>query len=410
MTIVGAGAALLLLAGVLSGAPGLVLLGLLSLVTTGLSGLWSRRGLDCVRYERRLGADRAVVGDQLELELAVENAKLLPLAWLATDDYATDGLVVIEHPLAASDRPGLGVLRNVWTLAPFERVVRHFHLAAARRGRYRFEMVRLAVADLFGRGVASAEQDRPATLIVRPRSVPVQGTGGQFVPLGSRRARQGLLEDPVLFAGVRPFQPGDPRRRIHQRASARLGWPVSRRFEPSTARHVLVALDVQTHPGPHWLLAYDDELVESLVVAAASLARRFLADGTACGLAANGWTYSLARTGFVAPHGGADQLIRIGDLLGRLSSTASVPFSHLLATLPARLPGECLVVTLSSRDPATFGSALRRLRSSGFEVRHIALGPRGPAWVVRARRLGIDARLARLEPDWRTSDALTVAG
>lgn len=409
MTIVGAGAALLI-AGVLSGAPGLALLGLFSLVTTGVSGLWTRRGLDRVRYERRLGADRAVVGDQLELDLAVENAKLLPLAWLATDDYATDGLVVLEHPLAASDRPGLGVLRNVWTLAPFERVVRHFHLAAARRGRYRFEMVRLSVADLFGRSVASAEQDRPATLIVRPRSVPVQGTGGQFVPLGSRRARQGLLEDPVLFAGVRPFRPGDPRRRIHQRASARLGRPVSRRFEPSTARHVLVALDVQTHPGPHWLLAYDDELVESLVVAAASLARRFLADGTACGLAANGWTYSLARTGFVAPHGGADQLTRIADLLGRLSSTASVPFSHLLATLPGRLPGGCLVVTLSSRDPASFGPALRRLRSSGFEVRHIALGPGGPAWVARARRLGIDATLARLEPDWRTSDALTVAG
>ena len=273
MTTVAVVAALLLVAGVLGGAPGLVLLGLLSLATTGLSGLWSRRGLDRLRYERHLGADRMVVGDQLELDLMVENAKLLPLAWLATDDYATDGLVVLEHPLVPSDRPGLGVLRNVWTLGPFERVVRHFRLVAARRGRYRFEMVRLTVADLFGRGVASVEQARPSTLIVRPRSVPVQGTGGQFVPLGSRRARQGLLEDPVLFAGVRPFQPGDPRRRIHQRASARLGRPVSRRYEPSTARHVLVALDVQTHPGPHWLLAYDDELVESLVVTAASLAR-----------------------------------------------------------------------------------------------------------------------------------------
>ncbi len=410
MTIVGATAALLLIAGALSGSPGLVLLGLLSLATTGLSGLWSRHGLDHVRYERHLGLDRAVWGDLLELDLAAENAKLLPLAWLDTDDYATDGLVIVERPFVPSNRPGLGVLGNVWTLASFERVVRHFHIAAARRGIYRFETVRLAVADLFGRGVASVEQRQPATLIVRPRSVPVQSTGGHLVPLGSRRARQGLLEDPALFAGIRPFQPGDPRRRIHQRASARLGRPVSKRFEPSIARHVLVALDVQTHPGPHWLLAYDDELVESLVMAAASLVRRLLADGAACGLAANGWTYSLARTGFVAPRTGGDQLTRIADLLGRLSSTASVPFMRLLAGLPSRLPSGCLVVTLSSRDPATFAPAVRRLRSSGFEVRHVALGPDGPAWVTRARRLGIDATLGRLEPDWRTSDALTLAG
>jgi uncharacterized protein (DUF58 family) len=400
----------LVVLGVIAAAPGLVLLGVLMVATAWLSNLWSRRGLDDVRYERRLANDRAVWGDTVELAVTIENKKLLPLAWLQADDFATVEMTVADRPLIPSDRPGYGILRNVWTLAPFEQVLRRVNLEAAHRGLYRFESVRLSVADLFGRDVATREEDRPATFLVRPRTVPVRTASGQVVPLGTRRARHGLVEDPSLFAGVRPFQAGDPRRRVHERATARLGRPVSKRFDPSTARQALVALDVQTQDGPTWLLAYDEELVESLAVAAASLARRLLADGAACGIAVNGWTYQLAWTGFVPPRAGHEQLTRITDLLGRTSSVASVPFTSLLAELPARLPSGTLVVTVSSRDPVAIVPALRHLRSGGFEIRHVALGPRATAHAAVARRLGIDASHGRLEPDWRTSDALTLAG
>jgi uncharacterized protein (DUF58 family) len=198
-------------------------------------------------------------------------------------------------------------------------------------------------------------------------------------------------------------------RRIHQRASARLGRPVSKRFDPSIARQSLLALDLQTHNGPYWLLSYDENVVESLIVATASLARRLLADGAACGIAVNGWTYSRAQIGFVAPQAGRDQLARIADLLGRVSSVPSVPYSRLMAAVPQRLPSGALIVTISSRDTAPLVPALRRLRSSGFEVRHVAVGPLASSAVARARRFGIDSSVAHLEPDWRSSDAVTLA-
>lgn len=400
----------LLLAGVLAAAPGLLLLGGLTLATAWLSSLWSRRGLDHVTYERRLATNRAVWGDSVELEVVIRNDKLLPLAWLQADDFLTNDLFIRERPLIPSDRPGYGILRNVWTLAPFEQVRRRIHLEAIHRGLYFFESVRLSVADLFGMDVAAAEEVRRATFLVRPRTVPVRSAAGAVVPLGSRRALWRLGEDPTLFAGIRPFQRGDPRRRIHERASARLGRPVSRRFEPSTARQIVVALDVQTHDGATWLLAYDEDLMETLAVAAASLARRLLADGAACGLAVNGWTYSPAVTGFVPPRAGLDQLTRIADLLGRTSSFASVPFTRLLAELTLRLASGTLVLALSSRDPIAFVPALRRLHASGFEVRLVTLGPRAQAYAALARRAGIDAIAGRLEPDWRRSDAFVLAG
>jgi hypothetical protein len=172
----------------------------------------------------------------------------------------------------------------------------------------------------------------------------------------------------------------------------------------------VVALDIQTAGMPSWSLAYDDDLVESLAEAAGSIARRLIADGAACGVAFNGWTYSLARVGFVAPRAGSDQLIRIADQLARMSSTPSAPFDRVLSTLPTRLAPGTLILTISSRDPIAFAPAIRRLRASGYEHRHVSLGPDAVAHATRARLAGIDAVAGALDPDWRTSATLTLAG
>lgn len=400
----------LLVIGVLGSAPGVILLAVLTVMTAWLSTLWSRHGLAHVTYRRHLANDRAVWGDRVDLDVAVENRKTLPLAWLRAEDFVTDGLEIVDHPLASSGRYGFSVLQNVWSLGSFEQVVRRLRIDATHRGRLQFDAVRLTVADLFGRDAASREVELLDTLLVRPRTVPVRTARGAVVPLGARRAVRGLIEDPSLFAGVRPFQAGDSRRRIHQRAFARTGRPLSKRFDPSTARQIVIALDIGTESVPDWSLAYEEDLVESLAVAAASLARRLIADGTACGVAFNGWTYSLARVGFVAPRAGGDQLVQIADQLARMSSTPSVPFERVLASLPARLAPGTLVLTISSQDPLRFAPALRRLRASGYEHRHVSLGPAAVAHATRARLAGLDAVAGALDPDWRTSASLNLAG
>ena len=229
----------LLVGGVLSAAPGIILLAVLTVMTAWLSTLWSRYGLAHVSYRRHLANDRAVWGDRVDLDVTIENRKTLPLAWLRAEDFVTDGLEIVGHALSSSGRYGFSVLQNVWSLGSFERVVRRHQIDATHRGRLQFDAVRLTVADLFGRDAASRELDLLDTLLVRPRTVPVRTARGAVVPLGARRALRGLVEDPSLFAGVRPFQAGDPRRRIHQRAFARTGRPLSKRFDPSTARQIV---------------------------------------------------------------------------------------------------------------------------------------------------------------------------
>jgi len=400
----------LVLVGAVLSQPGLVLIGAVTLFVVLVMDIWSRYGLRDLDYERDLGPARAVWGDEVRIGLRVWNRKPLPLPRLVTDDYVDDGLAVVERPLLRSEIAGQGMLRNGWSLLWYERVVRHLHLRAERRGVFHFGPVRLEVTDLFGREVGREERELPATFTVLPRTVPVRSEQPSRAPLGTRRARSSLFVDPALFAGVRPQQPGDPVRQRHWRATARLGQPVSKRFEPANEQVVIIVLDAQTADGPHWLPVYDEERLEALGVAAASLARATLASGSACGLAAAFRTGGERWLSYLPPRADRQQLTRVGELLARMGPFVSASFEDLLGALPQRVPPGATLLTLSCRAPRTYLGALLRLRSSGFEVRHLAIGPTASATarVLRARR--IPAAVAALEPDWRTAPSVTVNG
>jgi uncharacterized protein (DUF58 family) len=400
--------ALLVALGALSGAHALVAVGILVLLTAFLRTLWTRFGLRGVAYERRLRTDRAVVGDEIPLDVVVWNRKPLPLPWLRGEDFATDGVTLRERPLVATDRPGVVALENVWTLAWYERVSRHFHVVADRRGSFGFDGVRLRVADLFARDSAEEERALPVTYLVRPRTVPVLDRAPATAPEGDRLARRSLFRDPTLFAGVRPYQPGDPLRQVHWKATARTGRTVVKRFDPSRRREIVIALDVQTVEGPHWLMAYDEDLVEGLCVAAASIARQSLAEGASCGLVAAAYTRTPRPIAWVPPSAGPGQLGAIADTLGRLASFASTPFDRVLASLPRRIGPGATIVVLTARDPRSLLPTLRRLARSGYAVEVVVMGHEARPRAAAARAVGIPARVASLDPDWRTSEALVV--
>ncbi len=400
----------MVVAGAVLGAPGLLLIGGLTLLSRWLTTLWSRYGLRSIGYERRIGTERAVWGDQIPLDIEVWNRKLLPVPLLTADDHVTDTLRVTGRTLVASERPGQSVLQNSWSLLWYERVIRHLVIDARRRGTFTFGPIRLTVSDLFERGTNSEDRDLPAELLVRPRTVPVRAPHTAQAPLGSARTRASLFTDPSRFAGVRRYEPGDPMRRIHWRATARLGEPVSRRYEPVHERQVLLAVDLQTVPGPYWLMLFDDDQVEALCVAAASLARRMLRTDTACGLLVGAQLAGGRRWAYVPPSAAASQLGRIEDILARVQPILSLPFERLLSVVPKRLAPGGTIVSLGARDPEPYADRLRRLSRSGYAVTHLTFGPDREVHRSQMAALGIQARVAELDPNWREADALVLAG
>ena len=386
--------------------PGVVLIGVVTVLVVLTMEVWHRHGLDGVTYERDLGTGRAIWGDEVEVRLTAWNAKLLPVPRLTTDDEVEGGgLDVVELPLERTDEASVSILHSRWSLLWFERVTRHLHVRAVRRGVFKLGPVRLAAADLYGREVAYQDLELPGTFTVLPRTVPVVTTLRSRAPLGMRRATQSLFHDPALFAGVRPYQAGDAPRERHWRASARTGRPLTKRFEPSHERQVVIVLDVQTGPGPHWMPGADDTLVEVLAVTAASLARAIVAGGDACGFAAAIRAGAPRQFSYIAPRAGTQQAARIADLVAHIGPYVAAPYEHALAAVARLVPPGTTVVTVSSRSPARYLATQRHLLRSGYVVEHVAVGPSAAAAVATLRRARIPAVVGHLEPDWQRADA-----
>jgi uncharacterized protein (DUF58 family) len=399
----------LVAAGFLLGAPGLGLVGIVALLIAGLGRLTARIGLRGVSFERRLGRDRMVWGDEIPLDLVIRNDKLMPLPLLVAEDTVSEGVLLRGRPPTASERPGWFSYRHAWTLAWYERVVRHERLVGDRRGRFVLGPTRIVVADIFGRDAATTRLEHEHAYVVRPRTIPVHERAPANAPLGHRRAPAGIFEEPTLFAGVRPYRAGDPPRRIHWRATARMGTPASKRYDSPRSREALIALDVQTVDGPYWRRDVDEERLEDLAVAVASLARTLLRDGVATGLAIAAHTGRREPIAWLQPRTGPAQLALVADALGRMGPVPSAPFDHVLASIPRRVPPGTSITVVTSRDPAPWIPTLRRASAAGYDVRLVLVGG-AESVAAAARRAGIPVAVASLRPDWRSADALELVG
>jgi hypothetical protein len=156
-------------------------------------------------------------------------------------------------------------------------------------------------------------------------------------------------------------------------------------------------------------MLFDDDQVEALCVAAASLARRLLADGSSCGLVLGAQLAGGRRWAYVPAGRASGQLGRIEDVLARVQPILSLPFERLLPVIPHRMVSGGTVVSMSARDPEPYLPILRRISRGGYEVTHLAMGSDAAAHRDRAAAAGLTARVGELNPNWREADALIVA-
>jgi uncharacterized protein (DUF58 family) len=401
------GVALLLLLGTLLGVQVAMVLLVVVILGEVVHLIWMRYGLQSVVYERRLERDRVTWGEAIAATITIWNRKRLPVAWLRAED-ATSPLVTVRERRIAGDGLGGRALRNAWTLAPFERVTRHFHVTAERRGVYELGPVDLSVGDLFAREAASERRELVGRFLVRPRTVETSPLVRRDLSGGLERSRTGLTEDPSRFAGIREYAPGDSLRRVHPRASARLGRPVVKRFEPSRDREVIVALDVRLTAVEAWGTPPDASAVESLFVVAASLARSLGLERVPFGVATAGFQGGGYRIAWLPVAEGPAQAARAFDLLARAASDPLAPFSDVVRWVARFAKAGSTVVVVTGRDPTTYVADLHRLERSGCQTLILACGPDGVEDAARARGAGLAARSARLDGPWQTAGHLVM--
>jgi uncharacterized protein (DUF58 family) len=361
--------AFLLLVSILAHQAPLFLLAGALLLAAGLSALWRRYCLTGLEYRRHFSRRCVEFGGTIDLDVEIVNRKILPLSWLEVEDEVPAAIAPAQARRSRGYKPERTILESLLALRPYERVRRRYHLPCLARGEHVFGPVRLRTGDLFG--LVSEELSFPLeeSVVVYPRVVPLTALGLPAQnPLGDRRARSWLFEDPSRFAGVRERRPEDALRRIHWAASARSQTLQVKVFEPSTTQKLILFLNVVSSPRDWWGMSYDPDALELAISTAASIAAWGLAQRYHVGLKSNGVHRLRSLRVGLEPAGDADQLPRILETLGRLQPHAARAFARTLAEESRRLPFGSTIVAVTPVLGAAETAELIALRRRGYPV------------------------------------------
>ena len=387
------GSAILLALALLAGQGLLALICILLLLTAGMTRQWDRWSLLRVTYQRELSQPRAFPDDEIELVIRISNRKPLPLVALSIRDLVPAALQVIGHD-KLPDTEGRQVLSRSTSLRWYESVVWRYRLRCTARGAYRLGPAQLEGGDPFGFYRTVKDIPDRASLIVYPRLLPLEQLGlPPRHPLGDLRARQ-LIRDPLRTIGVRDYHPDDPLKQVHWTATARTGALQTRIYESTTAREVAIFLDLDSFER-YWQ-GIDEEQVERLISAAATVAQAGLADGYAVGLYVNGAPFEFEQFVRLPPGRSPAQLERIMETLARLTPYSVTPIARLLRVAATDLPWGATLLLISAIAPEGTRAALLRQREHGRDVAWLYLGEDQPPTVP-----GVLVRHAPSRADWR---------
>jgi uncharacterized protein (DUF58 family) len=302
----------------------------------------------------RLERPRISEGDEVGLELEI-----------AADRPVEQLEIVVSLPRGLGDRSG--PMAETLSLPKGEaRTVRRV-ITARRWGGYRLEEALLRTRSPLGLVVHEGRAKLDAELRVYPREETLRelvGSRETQVYTGNIVARAKEPEG-IEFADIRSFVPGDQIRRINWRASAR--WPGLWVNQLHPERNADVILFVDSFEEAR---REDEGTLDMAVRAAATIARRYLAQRDRVGLVGFGATLR-----WLLPRMGSIQLYRIIEALIDIEISLSYAWSAI-DVIPRRvLPPRALVLALSPLLDERSQRALLDLPARGFDLVVVEVSP-----------------------------------
>ncbi|MEB0001817.1 MULTISPECIES: DUF58 domain-containing protein [Cryobacterium] len=300
-----ASAAVALATGYLLGWTELVVLGWagLALVLASFGFLFGRTAY---QIRLRVPVDRVVVGERVPGELIVRNPTGRRLPGVGVEVPVGLGLAEFAMP---------GLARG----ASFEDV---FIVPTVRRGIIPIGPVRTVRADPVGlvrRELVWAER---VDLFVHPRTLPIPSMSTGFIRDLEGNPTRDLTNLDMSFHALREYVPGDERRSIHWKSTAKTGRLMVRQYEESRRSHLLVALSLAADDYA------DDEEFELAVSVAGSLGVRAIRDARTVSVVTSTVAPAAARTGAA----GRDQVQHRPNRAGTKRRPAAERLSTLTIT------------------------------------------------------------------------------
>lgn len=196
--------------------------------------LYRRRSFSELHCRTQLSATEVFVGEDVYLFEEISNAKRLPLPYLKVEDDLPDGLAFVLYDLA--EKTGRRTTRQVqhlqslFTLPGGSEISRRWRVRCLTRGIYRLDSLLLLSSDVLGlatisrRVDATAEGSEPATLVVLPSAIDLNGSFAVSRYLSGDVVHNHCpISDPLRICGAREYTTTDPMNRINWKQTAAHG-------------------------------------------------------------------------------------------------------------------------------------------------------------------------------------------
>jgi uncharacterized protein (DUF58 family) len=175
--------------------------------------------------ELRVAHSRVVVGDAAAGDVVVSNPRQRRVLGASIEVPIGEGLAAVTMP--SLEREG--------------RFVHEFPIPTARRGIIEIGPVRTIRADPIGLVRRELVWTDSTQLYVHPRTIAIPSTSTGFVHDLEGSPTRDLTNSDVSFHALREYQPGDERRYIHWKSTAKTGTYMVRQFEETRRSHIVIA-------------------------------------------------------------------------------------------------------------------------------------------------------------------------
>jgi len=355
----------------------LKLIGVLLLALLILGWSWYKLALWRVDYSRHFAEKRAFVGEEIELTLAVENHKWLPVSWLRLQDDFPEALPIKGGKTGPSSKPNTVTMGGVFALRWFERVERRYRVQCRQRGYFPFGPATLEAGDPFGLFSQKKRESQTAWFIIYPKVLSLAALGLPAKnPFGEVKSDIPLFPDPIRTVGVRDYRPGDDLRFIHWKATARQQRLQTKLLEPTLSRQIAIFLNVATME--HFWRGVVPRKLERAISVAASVANYAAEQRWPVGLMANG---SLPRSDQplkVLPGRAPGQLTLIMEMLAAVTPVASMDIDRLLWQESSHIAWGATLVVVTAYLSEMLMQTMRTLRDAGRRLTLVALTDSAP--------------------------------
>lgn len=216
---------------------------------------------------------RVVVGERASGELLVTNPGRRRALGVTLEVPVGTGLAELALP---------GLARGA-------SITREFAIPTLRRGLVPVGPVRTVRADPVGLVRRELIWADVAELFVHPRTIGIPSMSTGFIRDLEGQPTRDLSNNDVSFHALREYVPGDERRYIHWKSTARTGTYMVRQFEETRRSHLVVALSLATSD-----YGTDDEF-EMAVSVAGSLGVRAIRDARTVSVVASELTPQFAK-------------------------------------------------------------------------------------------------------------------